>query len=60
MKKEMQNLIVYTNNLGFVCVEQENMYQDPSIIIIHPDQIELLIKWLKDELTNPSLENSNG
>ena len=60
MKKEMQNLVVYTDKLGFVCIEQENMYQDPSCIIIHPDQIELLINWLRDELKSPNVEKSNG
>lgn len=60
MRKSMQALEIYTSDNGFICIKQESAFVEESIIIIHPDQLEVLIKWLRDEVINPNGENTDG
>jgi hypothetical protein len=52
---EMQQVRVYTSETGNICIQQSDFGSDDAIICIHPDQADLLIKWIKeakDELQN--------
>ncbi len=57
-KREMQAFEVYDSKEGFIAISQEVMGQDPpNIVIIHPEQVDTLVKWLKelkDELSQSS------
>jgi hypothetical protein len=52
-EKEMQQVKVYINDKGFVCIEQDDYGGENPVIFLDPNQIDILIKWLieaKDEL----------
>lgn len=48
MKRIMQQIEVSVNDQGFVCLSQDDNVSEDSTIWIHPDQIELVVKWLRD------------
>jgi hypothetical protein len=47
MEKKMYDVKIYTSDKGYVCIEQEDIGSDNSIIILAPDQIDILCQWLK-------------
>lgn len=47
MEKEMPNLKVTTAN-GNIYISQANNYLEEDTIVLHPDQAELLIQWIKE------------
>lgn len=52
-EKETFQFKVYSGGNGDVCISQQVDCDDDNVIIIHPEQIDLLIKWLnetRDEL----------
>ena len=48
MEKNLFDIKVYTSDKGYICIEQEDFGNDASVIILHPEQIDLLYKWLKE------------
>jgi hypothetical protein len=62
MHKKMEliyGVAVYVSDENNVCIKQEYPNDDESIIILHPNQVDTVIKWLKeakDELENESSE----
>lgn len=49
MERESQGFKVYADNQGLVCISQnDSAQQDEIYISIHPDQVDLLIKWLTE------------
>jgi len=53
MEKKMEEIIVQTNNGLIEIVQPDNVDTETYPIIIHPDQVDLLSKWLheaRDEL----------
>jgi hypothetical protein len=48
MEKEMQEISVYVSDKNYICIKQPNLYEDDDIIIVNPEQINTLIKWLKE------------
>lgn len=48
MDKIMYGVKVYTSEEGFICLEQEDFGHDNSIILLHPDQIDLIFKWMQE------------
>ena len=48
VEREMQQLKVYVSENGYICLQQECFGTDDSIISVHPDQVDLLLKWLKE------------
>jgi hypothetical protein len=48
MEKEMLSAKVYVSDAGYVCIEQGNGYDDPVSVAVHPEQVPLLIKWLRE------------
>lgn len=47
MQKEMSNVSVLTSN-GNIYISQSHNYMEEDTIILHPDQVELLIQWIKE------------
>lgn len=47
-KKQMEQVEIYTSKEGYIVLSQPNFGDDDSKIIIHPDQVGILIKWLQD------------
>lgn len=50
MEKKLFDLSVSTTELdGYITILQSNaMLEDDDRVVIHPDQVELLIQWLKE------------
>lgn len=50
MEKKLFDLSVSTSELdGYITILQPNaMFEDDDRVVIHPDQVELLIQWLKE------------
>jgi len=48
MEKKLFDIKVYTSDENYICIEQEDFGHDNAVILLHPDQIELLFKWLKE------------
>ncbi|NTU41683.1 MAG: hypothetical protein HGA78_01245 [Nitrospirales bacterium] len=47
--KEMLQVRVFITERGNVCIAQDNdEEQREELIIIHPDQLDILIKWLNE------------
>jgi hypothetical protein len=47
MKKEMLEINITTNE-GMIFISQPDPYNDYPPIIINPDQVPILIKWLEE------------
>lgn len=47
-EKEMQQLSVYVSDGGNICVAQKNGLEEDSVIAFHPDQAEILIRWIQE------------
>lgn len=47
-EREMQQIKVYVSDESYICISQDHFGGDDSVIVIHPEQIDLLIKWLKE------------
>ena len=53
MKRKMRNIAVFMNENGNLAVVQDNGMDDDEEVEVHPDQVDVLIKWLcevRDEL----------
>jgi len=37
---------VYVSEKGYVCIKQENLHEDDSIIMLQPDQVPTIMTWL--------------
>jgi hypothetical protein len=48
MGKELFGVKIYVSDKGFICISQEEYGFDDRCIILHPSQINLIIKWLKE------------
>jgi hypothetical protein len=47
--KEMQQVEVYVNEKNLIVISQDYFgKKEPDCVSIHPDQVELLIKWLNE------------
>ena len=46
--REMKQLEVFVNKGNTVSIRQEQFGEDDAIIAVHPFQIPLLIKWLRE------------
>ena len=47
-EREMQQIKVYVGKDDNIWIEQSSYGNEDSIIIIHPDQVDLLVKWVSD------------
>lgn len=47
MEKTLQEISVYTNE-NYICIKQPTMNEDDAIVAVNPEQIDILIKWLKE------------
>ena len=56
MEKMMWDLGVGISEDGYICISQKDGYmQDDTNILVHPDQVDILTKWLneaKEKLQN--------
>lgn len=43
MDREMCSLSVFVNKGGSI-----SLSQDDSVVVVHPEQVDLLVKWLKE------------
>ena len=49
MDRAMDAIEVYCSEAGMVVIKQDSaMIQDTSYVSIHPDQIETVIRWLRE------------
>lgn len=49
MERMMWDLAVKVESSGYICITQkEDCMANDSRILLHPDQVDLLIKWLND------------
>jgi hypothetical protein len=48
MHRKMEELGVATTSEGFIDITQPAGHQEDSVIRVHPDQVELLTKWLEE------------
>jgi len=49
MEHEMCQVKVNTTEKGLICISQDDVGTDEfSVILIHPDQTDLLIEWIKE------------
>lgn len=49
MERKMWPIKVEADSQGFIRISQEiGTFEDEDTIIIHPDQVDLLIKWIDD------------
>ena len=65
MEKKAEQFAVGTTDEGSITISQEHFGNDtPETVYIHPDQVDLLIQWVKeakDALTNPRVNSAvNG
>lgn len=44
----VEQIEVFINNGGSISIAQENNYDEPSVVGVHPSQVELLCQWLRD------------
>ena len=54
--REMQQVQVYVTKNGDVAIRQTSLYDDDDVVLIHPDQITTLCRWLEET----RLEADNG
>ena len=43
---------VYVSEKGYVCIKQENLHEDDSIIMLQPDQVPTIMTWLDDAMVD--------
>ncbi len=48
MQKEMTQLKVSLTDAGLVCLEQDQYPDEPLLIQIHPDQVDLVCQWMQE------------
>lgn len=48
MKKRMYWLEVYETEGGDIAISQMAEYDEPQVVLLHPEQVDLLIGWLKE------------
>lgn len=48
MEKEMQSVKVYTSDSEHIVISQTNESGVENLIVIHPDQVDAITKWLKE------------
>lgn len=48
MEKEMFQVKVYVSDSGNVCIEQEDPMTETFPVLIHPDQVPTIIKWMQE------------
>ncbi len=49
MERESQQFKVYADDQGMICISQyDSGNQDDIYVAIHPDQVDLLIKWVTE------------
>ena len=48
MEKRMEQIKVYISDDNHVCIEQDNFQNDDSHIAVCPEQVDILIQWLKE------------
>ena len=49
MERKMWPIEIETTDQGFICISQDvGPMEDDPYIMIHPDQVDLLIQWLND------------
>jgi hypothetical protein len=49
MDKRMEELIVRTTEAGIIEIAQPYVYaEEEPKVIVHPDQVEILIRWLQE------------
>ncbi|HPQ42948.1 MAG TPA: hypothetical protein PKZ42_01880 [Syntrophales bacterium] len=48
MKKEMTEICVETDDEGRISITQPATFEDGDTILIYPDQVDILIKWLQE------------
>ena len=55
MEREMRQIKVFINEKSYICISQYSALDEDALILLHPDQLELFIQWLRearDELQN--------
>ena len=57
-EKEMQQIKVYCTEAGLIAMSQPFPGEDDAIIIISPEQVDTLVKWLKEAKTE--IEQNKG
>lgn len=50
MGKAMQEIEVYVAESGNICIKREIPMEDDYIIDVHPDQVPILIQWLREAM----------
>jgi hypothetical protein len=61
MAKEMLQVRIFISERGNVCIAQDNDEdQREELIIIHPDQLDILIKWLNETKAELQKEAQQG
>lgn len=48
MERMMWDLAVEVETSGYICITQKEDMMSDSRVLVHPDQVDLLIKWLND------------
>lgn len=49
MERKMWPIEVEINDQGLICISQDvGPLEDDPYILLHPDQVDLLIQWLND------------
>ncbi len=49
MERKMWPIEIETTDQGFICISQDaGPMEDDPYILLHPDQVDLLIQWLND------------
>jgi len=50
MARKMESIKIETTKNGMISISQDDLYSDTDIIIIiSPDQVDILCQWLKEE-----------
>jgi len=59
MEKQVEQCKVYIDDKSeFICIEQERYQDDNAIIFLRPEQINLIIEWLKE--AQREIEDAKG
>jgi hypothetical protein len=48
MRKVMQQIEVSVNDDGEICIVQPGYGNDDAVVMISPDQVDVLTQWLKE------------
>jgi hypothetical protein len=49
MAKQMEAITIETDKDGMIRISQPDFGDGGNVLIVHPDQIEILCQWLKEE-----------